>query len=194
MSSDYDAYLDDHVYFVMKAWDYLKKSIGLARLKSVFPELDEAVITVVDWHVTDHDRSKRSFVEYGPYDEHFYGQRKDLTSDTDYDRAWWHHIHCNDHHWQHWVLIRDEGELVPIDMPAYCIIEMVCDWWSFSFSAYMESRCEDIEDLYGIFGWYEDHSPKMILSDGTRKKVEDLLAAINESLEEKRKRGDEVER
>lgn len=190
MSREYDDYLDQHIYFVRTAWSYLKNSVGLVRLRTVFPDLDEAMISVIDERVIDHDRSKYSYAEYGPYDEHFYGLNRGLKQDPDYDRAWLSHIQDNEHHWQHWVLIRDEGELVPIDMPTYCVIEMICDWWSFSFSAYMERGEHDIDDLYGILGWYEDHKSKMVLSDNTRKDVEGLLSAIMSYLDGKRGDGD----
>ena len=191
MSSEYDDYLYWHKAFVREAWIFMKQEIGLIKLSSIFPELDVETTALVDKSIDAHDLSKYKYQEYAPYDEHFYGNKKGSSSDPDYDRAWLHHIHNNKHHWQHWVLIRDEGELVPIDIPMCYVIEMVCDWWSFSFSEYLESRCEDIEDLYGIFGWYDDHKSKMIMTDKTRKEVEDLLSVIMSSLDEKRGDGNE---
>ena len=51
-------------------------------------------------------------------------------------------------------------------MPDCYIIEMICDWWSFSWKQ---------ENLYEIFKWYEERKDYIKLSDYTRKKVEDIL-------------------
>lgn len=39
-----------------------------------------------------------------------------------------YHQNNNQHHWQYWVLITDEGDLRPLDMPDCYVAEMVCDW------------------------------------------------------------------
>lgn len=184
MSYEYDSYLNKHVYCVEKAWYWILDHVGIEGLQRIFPDMDDGVAALVSDRVGHHDESKRSFEEYGAYDRHFYGHNKGKEEDPEFDLAWLEHIHANDHHWQHWVLIRDEGELVPVDMPSYCIAEMVCDWWSFPWKSYLEDE-SDKDVLYGIFGWYKDHSAKMLLSDATRKKVEALLSAIRETLDER---------
>ena len=53
------------------------------------------------------------------------------------------------HHWQYWVLINDnpeEGEVL-IEMPYNYILEMICDWWAFSWAK---------GNLNEIFPWYEE--------------------------------------
>lgn len=52
---------------------------------------------------------------------------------------------------------------------------MICDWWSFSWKS---------GNLYTIFDWYDEHKNYMILSDDTRKIVEDILSKIKEVLDE----------
>lgn len=54
-------------------------------------------------------------------------------------------------------------------MPDNYIIEMICDWWSFSW---------DKGKLDEIFDWYEEHKGYMKLSYSTREKVEDILERI----------------
>ena len=88
--------------------------------------------------------------------------------------AWLHHIHNNPHHWQHWVLLQDEGTVVCVDMPMNYIIEMICDWWSFSWND---------GNLFEIFDWYEDNKKNMDLSDVTRTIVEGMLNQMREILE-----------
>ena len=80
-------------------------------------------------------------------------------------------------HWQHWVLLCDEpeeGEII-MDMPYNYILEMICDWWAFSWKS---------ENLYEIFDWYGKHKANIKLSDITRKTVEDILAKIRSKLDE----------
>ena len=61
-------------------------------------------------------------------------------------------------------------------MPHLYIIEMICDWWSFSFRQ---------NKLSEIFEWYAEHAKRMKISFKTRKTVEDILAKIKAKLEEK---------
>ena len=95
---------------------------------------------------------------------------------NDFRYAWLRHIHLNPHHWQHWVLINDdpdEGEII-MDMPYNYIIEMVCDWWAFSWKS---------ENLTEIFKWYDAHKDYIKLSDKTRGVVEDILQKMREIIE-----------
>ena len=59
-------------------------------------------------------------------------------------------------------------------MPITYIIEMVCDWWAFSWAK---------GDLYEIFKWYDEHREYMKLSNFTRKTVEDILDKIKTKLD-----------
>ena len=58
-------------------------------------------------------------------------------------------------------------------MPDEYIIEMICDWWSFSFKK---------GDLKEIFNWYEEHEKYMKLSDYTRRRVCAILSLIKSKL------------
>ena len=62
-----------------------------------------------------------------------------------------------------------------LDMPYNYIIEMICDWWSFSFKT---------GDLTEIFNWYDSHKDHIKLSDNTRKTVHDILSRIKEKVED----------
>ena len=53
------------------------------------------------------------------------------------------------------------------------IIEMICDWWSFSWKK---------GELLEIFDWYDSHLPNMKLSELTQNKVETILNRIHETL------------
>lgn len=83
------------------------------------------------WRLIKHDWSKFTPSEYPHYQRRFFGDKKPCTA---FDTAWLHHIHCNDHHWEHWILQVD-SEIVPgtydrksLPMPEVAAREMLADW------------------------------------------------------------------
>ena len=60
-------------------------------------------------------------------------------------------------------------------MPDEYIIEMICDWWSFSWKQ---------DKLDEIFAWYEEHKDHMKLSERTRDQVKEILNMIKNKLTE----------
>ena len=170
MSNAYGEYLRDHIENVGKGLDWLEVNL---------PDIlkDVNIISLRDQIKLDHDRSKYTIAEYGPYDAYFYGKNKSYKVVQDFNYAWLHHIHRNPHHWQYWVLINDDpgrGTTV-LEMPYNYIIEMICDWWSFSWKS---------GELYEIFSWYRDHKSYIQLHEKTRKTVEDILDKMRERLDE----------
>jgi hypothetical protein len=170
MSQKYDEYLQNHLSGVLRAFEWIVKNI---------PDIfgDDSVRRDVEYNIIyAHDKSKYGQEEYEAYDNYFYGNRSyDVVNAFNY--AWLHHIHNNPHHWQYWILNNDDpekGEHI-LDMPDCYIIEMICDWWSFSFNK---------GQINEIFKWYDEHKKYMKLSDYTCKKVEDILKAINFKLME----------
>lgn len=161
MSKQYNDYLDEHKKNVLKAYNWLYENI---------PEL---TIYMNGRDVYDHDISKYDLCEYIPYDNYFHLNKDSRSYQVveEFKQAWLHHIHKNPHHWQYWVLVNDEAEegVEALDMPMTLIIEMVCDWWSFSFK---DGNLEE------IFDWYDKHKSTMILSPITRMHVEKILKNI----------------
>lgn len=160
MSTQYDLYLKEHINNVKKAYGWMRENL---------PYIDE--YTNLNELLAEHDASKYTTEEYDAYDSYFYGGNKSYAVTNKFNKAWLHHIHYNPHHWQHWVLINDDSEngTIALDMPYRYIIEMICDWLSFSFK---------IEDFNEFFKWYDDHKDYMILSDNTRDIVEDIVNDI----------------
>lgn len=164
MSYEYDRYLEQHISNVKKGFDWMKENIP----EYVFDPNGE-----IEANLIQHDQSKYEAEEYDAYDQYFYGNNRSFSVVQNFNLAWLHHIHVNPHHWQHWVLINDDPKdgTVALDMPYEVIVEMICDWWAFSWAK---------GDLTEIFTWYEDHKERMILSDKTRKTVEKILDVIKE--------------
>ena len=143
MSFQYDQYLANHRANVKRGFDWLCEN-----LPDVTNDISDAA-----WQIEfAHDKSKDKEDEYNAYDAYFYGNNRSYKVVQDYQRAWLTHIHRNPHHWQYWILIHDDmenGELETIlEMPYDYIVEMICDWWSFSWQS---------GNLYEIFKWYEEH-------------------------------------
>ena len=169
MSKAYDEYLRGHIDAVRKAAAWMADNLGIVR------DMTDEAKFAFDNLVRHHDDSKWYFREYGPYDAYFYGE-KDKEA---FNHAWLHHIHNNPHHWQHWLLMNDDGKyrdqdkVIPLEMPRVYALEMVADWWSFSW------RSGNLEE---VFAWYEEHSDNIILHPKTREFVEAVLDEIRERL------------
>lgn len=167
MSSQYDNYLTEHKENVAKGFRWLQENI---------PEVIEDGF---EWQICfNHDASKTDPEEYDAYDAYFYGNNRSYSVVQNFKKAWLRHIHNNPHHWQHWILINDDPKegMVVIDMPYIYVVEMICDWWAFSWKK---------GDLNEIFGWYEDRKDYMKLSANTRRSVEYILGKMKDKLEEK---------
>ena len=167
MSVYYDEYLDHHRQNVYRAYEWIETN-----LPEVIPEDSN-----LEWLTGyAHDSSKNSPEEYDAYDKYFYGDERTEEVIKNFNYAWLHHIHHNPHHWQYWVLINDdpgEGEIV-LEMPIDYAIEMICDWWAFSFAK---------GDLKEIFDWYEKRKDYIKLHQKTREFVKGVLLKIKNKLE-----------
>lgn len=169
MSEQYDAYLHTHYSAVEMAAAWMAESLNAVK------ELPYDEYFYFLYNARNHDQSKWSKDEYDAYDKYFYG---DADEDA-FNRAWLHHIHNNPHHWQHWLLMnddgkyRDPGKMIPLEMPKVYALEMIADWWSFSWVS---------GNLSGMFDWYEEHKDNIILHEKTREYVESVLDEIRERI------------
>lgn len=171
METKYNEYLKDHIGGVQKGYKWLKEHDLLDKNKI---KKEEEFWGSLDKIIKNHDKSKYDYEEeYYPYMHYFYGKQTQQVK-NDFDLAWLRHQHLNMHHWQHWMLQNDEDGLKLMDMPYVFIVEMICDWWAFSWNK---------NDLKEIFNWYNSHKKGIMISDNTRKSVEKLLDDIKEELD-----------
>lgn len=173
MSREYDLYLQQHKDNVRKGFEWIKLNL---------PELlncGYSIEFLENQICFSHDASKSELDEYEAYDKYFYGGNRSYQVVNDFNYAWLMHIHRNPHHWQYWLLNNDEpGEgMIVLDMPYNYLLEMICDWWAFSWSK---------EDLTEIFKWYDEHKDYMKLGAKTRKTVEDILEKIKAEVEKEK--------
>ena len=179
MSREYTEYLTNHKNNVAVAFRWLKKY-----MPCLFEGMSVEEIKKVRHDICiRHDHSKIDDEEYLPYDEYFYGKGEKSEEVIDnFNKAWLMHIHKNPHHWQYWVLLEDGGVVKAIPMPEVYILEMLCDWWSFSWSK---------GNLYEIFDWYEKNKYKMIMHNITRNTVEHILRLLGIAILEYESRKEE---
>jgi hypothetical protein len=158
---EYRNYIIAHKERVTKFADWLKENCI-----EVFEGVD---LEAFDEVIAEHDESKFGEEEFEAYAQHFYGSK---DNDFEFEEAWKHHWMNNEHHPEFWL-----GE----DMPLIYILEMLCDWGSFSvekgdyseLSKYYYSQAKDDEEKN--------------LSDNTKKIIEEILEKINSVLSFDRK-------
>ena len=150
---EYKKYIIEHKARVQQFADWLKENC---------PEVFEGVdLEAFDEVIKEHDESKYSEEEFEVYAQHFYGSK---DNDLEYDEAWKHHWMHNEHHPEFWL-----GE----DMPLIYILEMLCDWGSFSI---------DKGDFHELIDYYYEQAKddeEKNLSDATKEIIEDVLTKIN---------------
>lgn len=181
MSFQYDQYIERHRSKVLEAFRFIQTNLPELVAEEKFSDDQPLTIRVASFEglIKNHDMSKYSLEEYNAYDAYFYGNNKSYQVVEEFNKAWIYHIHNNKHHWQYWVLVRDEpnGDDKCVEMPYEYVIEMICDWWSFSWSGL---------NLYEIFDWYTEHEERIELHPNTRKLVTYILGELKKKLDEQR--------
>lgn len=163
----YTSYIEQHKSNVRKGADWI-----IENLPELLVELGVTKEALLD-RAEEHDASKYSPEEFDAYAEFFYGKEKTEKVKNDFDLAWLHHQHKNPHHWQYWLLQEDDRELIALDMPNEYILEMICDWWAFSWKDH---------NLKEIFSWYNKNKDIILLSPKTRETVGHILGKLKQSL------------
>lgn len=176
MSTEYNNYLNEHIANVNKALIWMADNLSISELGLNHNALSQAID-----EAHHHDESKYSNQEYGAYDAYFYGGNRSFKVVQEFNYAWLHHIHHNPHHWQYWVLFEDDPEngkpYKALEMPDCYILEMIADWWSFSWKS---------GNLKEIFDWYDKHCEKMVLADRTKMIVERIMQKLRDILTDKK--------
>jgi hypothetical protein len=130
------------------------------------------------WRLLIHDWSKLTRAEWGPYVEQFYGDDNVLQASSfsrfmvqqAFDAAWLHHQHRNPHHWQHWCLREDGGDLKVLQMPEPFVREMVADWMGAGRA---------ITGRWEVAEWYAKNRQTIQLHQATRAQVEALIEDVS---------------
>ena len=168
---EYLEYIDAHRIGVVRSWVELL----MPYLDKHYQDIDSGEkldLQDIDKTIQAHDTSKYEDDEFIAYCNYFYPSEGFEKDEAAFDVAWLLHQHKNPHHPQYWVLLRDSGELVALDMEFKYICEMLCDWHSFSLR----------DEKSTAYSWWQDNKSKMVLSDNTIKIVEELIDVFKEPL------------
>jgi len=158
-NNKYDSYIKDHKENVSKAFNVLIEN----------NLVETSYINKIQELINNHDLSKYSKKEYSQYAIYFNTKEKTDQIKRDFDYAWLHHQINNPHHYQYWILNKDDGEVKALDMPYEYIIEMVCDWFSFSVKK---------GDYAEIGKFYKDLKKSPNISQNTKKIIEPIIETL----------------
>jgi hypothetical protein len=119
----------------------------------------------IPWAGIVHDLSKFHPREWFAYVNFFYGGKRpdELLAQFYFDRAWNHHQKRNPHHWQYWLLYRDDGSIECLPMPDRYRREMLADWRGAGMA---------ITGKDDTRNWYFKNHTKMQLHPSTRAWIE----------------------
>lgn len=153
-------YLEQNKKYILDHKDRVKKFSNW--LKENCPELFKEIdISLFDEMIEEHDESKFSEEEFEPYAQKWFNNS---GKTLEYELAWQHHWSTNEHHPEYWL-----GE----DMPYIYILEMICDWGSFSIDK------GDFTELSDFYYNKAKNDPEKNLSKNTKTIIEDILSKIN---------------
>jgi len=130
----------------------------------------------IPWLGIIHDWSKFKPSEFIPYARYFYGNYPEASSNPTYsnklfkedidhhfDKAWLYHFHRNKHHWQFWLLQKDDGPIKNIPIPIKYLKEMLADW---------KGAGKAITGRDDIIEWYTKNKQNINLNLINRKWIE----------------------
>lgn len=150
---EYKNYVIEHKERVCEMADWLMENCP-----SVFEGVDFGMFMEL---IKEHDESKFSEEEFEPYAQKWFGDKKKTF---EYEEAWKHHWQNNEHHPEYWL-----GE----DMPLIYILEMICDWGSFSIAK------GNLKELSEFYYNKAKGDPEKNLSEATKEIIEDILSRID---------------
>ena len=164
--AQYDEYVHKHINNVKNAYILIKKYCPSI--------LDNSEISIdeLDKQIDAHDKSKFSEEELEPYAEHYYGKNKGLSTEADpaFEKAWQHHYENNPHHPEYW----GKGT----DMPYSCLIEMLCDLFSFSILK------KDYNEFFSY--WLQSRDEKHnVMSENSFDTLDNMISMFRSAIENK---------
>ena len=117
-------------------------------------------------HAITHDLSKFRPSEFVPYAKFFYSKnrannyKQSDEDDPNFQKGWNHHQKRNRHHWNYWVSVTRQDEVIPVEMPMKYVRQMVADWNGMSrkFGGTTE-------------GYYNKNKDSMILHPMTAERI-----------------------
>ena len=164
-AENYLKYLNQHISCVAKAYNHLKIIIP-----DLFDGFSDEVIKLTEEHIKEHDSIKFDPERLRIYGEHFLNK----YDKDEYNKLIWEHIQKCPHHFQHWLIFYTPQRIEALEIPYDYIIEMICDWYSFSFIKNDETE---------IVLWYKKYRNSMIFAPKTQIIIDNIIDKIQKYLE-----------
>lgn len=86
--------------------------------------------------------------------------------------SWRRHAYLNDHHWQHWVSVHDDGKVRAHEMTEVARKEMLADWIGAHKAIGGTS----------LLGWYVEREATILIAPQTKKWIKAELTHLERSL------------
>lgn len=159
---DYKKYVETHIKNVEKSAKWLKKYCP-----ELFNKLGSTA--AFDNLIKNHDKSKFSKEEWGPYRDYWMGDKWDSEPEIveNFRKAWKHHWSVNKHHPEYW-----QGK----GMPYIYKLEMICDWMSFS----VNKNKRDLIKFYN--GPRGRNCPKKNFSQADKIELDKMFKTVEEAI------------
>lgn len=155
----YKKYIEEHRTYIKKAFIELTDCLGLSEYL-----MDDEIYYKLQNRIQNHDMSKYSEEEFEPYRKQYYpinAQEKENNKDA-FQKAWIHHLECNDHHWQH----RQNNKTFDKEN-MIAILENVCDWLAMGYKFHDRP-----------YQYYEKHKDEIHLPEEDKKFLEKIIYII----------------
>src|SRR5579859_5879000 len=120
------------------------------------------------WRGLWHDLDKFVPSRWNAYAEFFYGGRRETDPQSVKEAfviSWMRHAARNDHHWQYWVSISDNGRIRPHEMSRVARKEMLCDWIG----------AHKAVGGHNLLEWYKERALTIPLAPKTKRWIETEL-------------------
>lgn len=155
----YKTYIEEHRKNVKKAFIELTDCLKLSYLF-----MDDEIYYKLSNRISKHDLSKYSEEEFEFYRKQFYpiNEQEKENNKQDFEKAWIHHIECNDHHWQHRQNLKEFNKDTMI-----AILENVCDWLAMGYKFHNRP-----------YEYYEKHKEEINLPKEDKEFLEQILYTI----------------
>ena len=160
-------YLNKHIQCVNLAYEKLKEIIP-----DLFEGYDEEVILKTEQNIKCHDSMKFEPHNLQIYGEHFLN----IADEEEYNKVIHQHIMTCPHHFQHWLVFYTMEKIYALEMSYDYIIEMICDWYSFSFFKNDETE---------IVRWYKKSRDRMIFAPKTLAIIDKIIDRLEKYFIEK---------
>lgn len=148
-------------------WQYLKY---ILRHKYLVYYYGRKLFGLSRWQLLRHDLSKFSREEWTSYVNKFFSN-KPFSPLDDYELmfsyGWNQHQKFNKHHWQYWLLIKNDGVIDPLEIPIEYIYEMVADWIAVGYV------------LGGsVWDWWAANKDKIVMHERSKSLVDVVIDRV----------------